>query len=407
MAVPFKNPMITYQKAQDIIRALAKSFGHEEVALDDALGRVLTEAVGADRDYPPFNRAAMDGYAFHSRDWEKGLRDFIVQEVIYAGQSFTDNLKPGACYKIMTGAAVPPSANAIIRREDAQEEQGRVRLIADAVKPYMNIARKGEDIRKSEVIIPAQTLCNASVTSSLAAVGKHKLLVEKLPKLALFTTGDEVMPIDAPVSEIQIRNSNQHLLKGLLNKWHIKPSLCKHIPDTKNDLTETLRQAMNLDMIVMCGGVSAGDADYVPQVLEELGVEKLFHKVAIKPGKPVFCGKLPGGGIVFALPGNPFSCLVAFTLFIETYFYYCFGLQNQPVYHFPILKTRGKKHKLTEFFAARINQGTPGVTPISVNGSGDIRAGLAAHGLGVHPHDQEELEQNTNIQFIPFMNSLI
>ncbi|MFT2010673.1 molybdopterin molybdotransferase MoeA [Pontibacter sp. 13R65] len=401
------SALMSIAEAQQLVKAQAKSFGQEQVALDEADGRVLATAIRADRDYPPFNRSAVDGFAIKTADWEQGQRSYPVQETIFAGQAHQQELQPGSAYKIMTGAAVPPSADAVIRREDTTEGEGAVEILLDAVAPYQNIARQGEDVQKEEILVAVPVLINPSVINSLAAVGQASVLVEKLPRIALFTTGDEVKPIDAAVSPIQIRNSNRHLLQSLLRKWKLKPDVYQHIPDTKEALRETLQKALEHDIIIMSGGVSAGDADYVPQVLQELGIEKLFHKVAIRPGKPVFCGKLPGGGIVFALPGNPFSCLVTFTLFIEYYLYNCFGFQSGPVYKYKLQQARTKKHQLTEFFAVKLDKETAALQPLTFNGSGDIRAGLTAHGLGVQPAEQQVLELGQSIDFISFSNSLL
>ncbi|TXK48726.1 molybdopterin molybdotransferase MoeA [Pontibacter qinzhouensis] len=399
--------LMAIAEAQQLVKTYAKSFGQEQVALDEADGRVLAAAIRADRDYPPFNRSAVDGYAIRTADWEQGQRNYPVQETIFAGQAHQQELQPGFAYKIMTGAAVPTSANAVFRREDTTEGKGAVEIKVDTVTAFQNIARQGEDVQQEEVLVPAPILVNPSVINSLAAVGQAQVLVEKLPRIALFTTGDEVKPVDAAVSPIQIRNSNRHLLEALLRKWKLKPDVYQHIPDTKEALHQAIQEALQHDMIIMSGGVSAGDADYVPQVLQELGIEKLFHKLAIRPGKPVFCGKLPNGGIVFALPGNPFSCLVTFTLLIEHYLYHCFGFEGGPVYNYKLQQQRTKKHQLAEFFTVKINKDTTTLQPLQVNGSGDIRAGLMAHGLGVHPAEQQVLEQGQTIEFISFSNSLM
>ncbi len=303
--------MIKFIEAQQMITALSRSFGQEEIALSDADGRVLAEDIYADRDYPPFNRSAMDGYAISTSDWGNGIREFRVQQVIYAGEAAKEALNPGTCYKIMTGAPVPQSANAVIRREDAEQTDDIVKFNLENIKPLQNISRQGEDMRQGDKILSKGTLCSFAVISILASLGKSTVLVQSLPKVALFTTGNELVEVGMPVSATQIRNSNQYLLKSLLKKWLVKPTICKHIIDDKAQLKTALSEALSLDIIITCGGVSAGDADYLPEVLADLGVKKLFHKVAIKPGKPVWCGQIPNGGLVFALPGNPVSCMAA------------------------------------------------------------------------------------------------
>lgn len=382
--------MLTYKQAQQLITALSRSFGTEGIALDDTDGRVLAEEIYADRDYPPFNRATMDGYAINTNDWESGIREYKVQQIIYAGQSGQSELQSGNCYKIMTGAPVPPSANAVIRREDAEQVNDMITFSLKTINLYQNIARQGEDLTAGESIIKAQTICTPAVISLLATLGKHTVKVERLPKTALFTTGDEVVDASAEIKPHQIRNSNQYLLKSLLKKWLIKPQF-GHIIDDKEQLKAALNEVLNFDIIITCGGVSAGDADYLPEVLEGLGVKKLFHKVSIKPGKPIWCGQLPNGGVVFALPGNPISCMVTFKLFIEAYLSACFGLGMPKLLQLPFKGSRKRVSGFDEFFPATISGEPAMLHAIHTNTSGDIRLGLGADALAFHPIEVDAL----------------
>jgi molybdopterin molybdotransferase len=390
--------MLIYTEAQQIITALARPFGQEEIALEEADGRVLAGGVPADRDYPPFNRATMDGYAIARQDWDNGLRSFKVQQVVYAGQVVNAELSAGTCYKIMTGAPVPLSANALIRREDAEQVGDVVTFSIETLKPFQNIARKGEDMHEGDVVLQKGMVCNPSAISLLASLGKVKLTVERLPKVALFTTGDEVVEPGMPVAPSQIRNGNQYLLKSLLKQWQIKPAVYQHIADDKELLKQHLTQALNCDMVITCGGVSAGDADYLPEVLESIGVKKLFHKVAIRPGKPIWCGQMPNGGLVFALPGNPFSCHVTFKLFIETYLMACFGLPKSALSQLPLLSAKAKKVSLDEFFPAKVSN--DGLLSIAFNSSGDIKSALVADALVVHPMDAGDLAVGDRVGFV-------
>lgn len=394
--------MLTYKQAQQTVTSLSRSFGKESVALDDADGRILAEDVSADRDYPPFNRATMDGYAISINDWEGGTRQFKVQQIIYAGQTGDNDLQPGTCYKIMTGAPVPLSANSVIRREDAEQVDDVVTFSLEAIKFYQNIARQGEDIKVGEAILKTNTICTPAVTSLLATLGKSKVQVQSLPKVALFTTGDEVVDASAEIKPNQIRNSNQYLLKSLLKKWLIKPQVCSHIIDDKEHLKTALGNVLDFDIIITCGGVSAGDADYLPEVLEELGVEKLFHKLSIRPGKPIWCGQLPNGGLVFALPGNPFSCMVTFKLFIESYLSVCFGLGMPKLLQLPFGGKRKRNSGFDEFFPVKISGQLSVLIPIQINTSGDIRLGLNADALAFHPVDVDELGDGDLVDCVLF-----
>jgi molybdopterin molybdotransferase len=304
--------MIDYKEAQQILGTHAKSFGRERVALDQARERVLTEQIRADRDYPPFNRSTMDGYAIRYSDWENGIRDFSIAEIIYPGVVHTRTIGPGQCYKIMTGAAVPHEADAVMRKEEVGEDGQWIHTGQSACLPFQNIARRGEDLQSGELAIQTTRLCDPSVMGLLASLGRTQVEVERLPAVSLFTTGNEVVPFDAHVSSFQIRNSNRWIMESLFANRGILPRSSAHLRDDRGLLRSSLEGSLESDLIVMSGGVSAGDADFVPDVLEEIGVKRLFHKVAIKPGKPIWCGILPNGGMVFALPGNPFSCLVTF-----------------------------------------------------------------------------------------------
>ena len=178
--------MISYEEAVDIVTKAAeakadKSFAEEEVPLEQALGRILASDVVADRDYPPFNRSAMDGFAFSFSDWQEGVRNFRIAEVVFAGQEATKELEKGACYKIMTGAAVPETASCVVRREDTIETGGMVDILSEEVRAFQNIARQGEDTRKGDIIIKAPTSCSPSVISALATTGHAVVKVKKVP----------------------------------------------------------------------------------------------------------------------------------------------------------------------------------------------------------------------------------
>ena len=393
--------MISFREAQQIIVSKARSIGTELIDLETADGRVLAEDIPADRDYPPFNRSAMDGYAFQLHDWEEGIREFVVQQIIYAGERPGSTLKKGHCFKIMTGAAVPNPADVVIRREDAKEAEDKVSFTIEKLSRFQNIAKQGEDLKQNEIAIKANSLCTPALIGTLATLGKSKILVYKLPKTSLFTTGNEFKPADSEVSSVEIRNSNQWFLKSALKKWNITPFNIAHIPDKIEALKSVIGSALNSDIVIMSGGVSAGDADFVPQVMEELGVKKLFHKVAIKPGKPIWCGELPNGGLVFALPGNPFSCLVNFKLFIEPYLSVTMGLPVPQMLSLPFEGTRIKKSNLDEFFPVQFSGNPTCLRSVPINGSGDIRLGLHANAIGYQPADKAKLDPGIQVSYYP------
>jgi molybdopterin molybdotransferase len=379
--------MIDYRLAQRIVLARAHSFGLEALPLEQAYGRVLAEVVRADRDYPPFNRAMVDGFAVRFSDLEAGIRRFEVVETVYAGDSFQGAIRSEECYKIMTGAAVPDDADLVIRREDVEEMEMAMQIRAGVGgwKPGLAIARRGEDLGSGKIVIGQPCRCEPAIMGLLASLGRTVVTVQRLPGVALLTTGNEVVAADAPVSGVQIRNSNRWMLEAALKKMGIGIAAHGHVQDDRDLLKKKLEQILAHDIVILSGGVSAGDADYVPEVLTGLGAQPLFHKIAIRPGKPVWCGRTASGGMIFALPGNPFSCLVNFVLLIRPYIEACWGLSPAEPLGLPLEIPRAKKISLDEFFPVRVHGSPARLTPIAINGSGDIRMGMLANGLALHP----------------------
>jgi molybdopterin molybdotransferase len=397
--------MLNYLQAQAILRTNARSFGKETIGLEDAFNRVLAETILADRDYPPFNRSTVDGYAIRHNDFERGIRCFRIVETLFAGSEATAAIHPGECFKIMTGAAVPTGADAVIKREDTDEAgppgddnhgasaAGGITIQAVACRPFQHIARKGEDLRSGDAAISSACICGAAAIGLLASLGKKEIIVERLPRVALFTTGNEVLPVEANVSPVQIRNSNRWIIQSLLRPWGIVPGICEHVPDDRVQLVHAVEKGLKdpADLVILSGGVSAGDADYVPGVLEELGVKKIFYQLSIRPGKPIWCGVLPGGGLAFGLPGNPYSCMVTFQLFVDYYLRVSFGLPAPPTMRLPLQTGRTKKTSLDEFFPVMLNGEQGSLSTVPINTSGDIRLGLQANALALHPAETPDM----------------
>jgi molybdopterin molybdotransferase len=413
--------MINYREAQEIILQQARSFGRETLSLEQAFGRVLTGPIRADRDYPPFPRATMDGYAVRYDDLERGIRRFRVVETIFAGCLPVRSIGAAECYRIMTGAAVPVAGGAdiLIRRENIQESEDFAELLpklADPLpagtlpappdpsfpwRPYQNIARQGEDIRANAIVIDRPCRCEPAIIGLLATLGHTNVMVERLPRIGLLTTGNEVVPADAPAGGVQIRNSNRWSLAAALKKNGVDLAEAAHAPDDPLLLRTEIERLLSCDLLIVCGGVSAGDADYVPGALESAGVKKLFHKIAMRPGKPVWVGVAPEGRMVFALPGNPFSCLVNLVLLIQPFLQACYGLPVTPPLGLPMATERKKRSPLDEFFPANLYGSPAGVSPIPLNGSGDIRLGMEANMLALHPAGAGDLEAGALVSCYP------
>lgn len=231
------------------------------------------------------------------------------------------------------------------------------------------------------------------------------------PSIALLTTGDEVVPAGAMPSGIQIRNSNRWLIDAALQKHGFSLSACEHSTDDPMLLRTRISKLLTHDVLILCGGVSAGDADHVPATLESLGVTKLFYKVAIKPGKPTWCGTMdhaahgcqPRRTIVFALPGNPLACLVNLILLIQPYLLACQGLRPTEPLGLPMGVSRKKRPLLDEFFPVYWHGSPAQVVPVSINGSGDIRLGMQANALALHPAGCDHLTIGTPVLCYSFV----
>lgn len=393
--------MISYREAQALVLAQARSLGTETVPLEQAGGRVLSGIITADRDYPPFPRATMDGYAMRFSDLEQGIRRFTILETIMAGQMAARSIGPGECFKIMTGAAVPASADIVIQRENVEEGVDHALLLSSPGARFQNIARQGEDLAAGAVVIDRPVVCEPAVIGLLATLGQTRVTVQRIPNIGLLTTGNEVVPPGDPIGPVQIRNSNRWLLESALKKSGATLASVGHAPDDPAILRTAIEKGLEHDILILSGGVSAGDADYVPATLAAAGVRQLFHRVAMRPGKPVWTGIAPGGCMVFALPGNPFSCLVNMILLIRPYLQACYGLAAPEPLGLPLAAARKKRSPLDEFFPAGLHGVPAVVSPIALNTSGDIRLGMGADLLALHPASSGDLEAGDSVLCYP------
>ncbi|MDB5258234.1 MAG: molybdopterin molybdenumtransferase MoeA [Chitinophagaceae bacterium] len=391
--------MISVQEALSIILDQSRSFGTTTVSINEATGRVLAEDIHADRNYPPFHRAAMDGFALRSIDFlEKGIRTYEIIEELFAGG--TSTLKPheGQSLRIMTGSATPIEYDAIIRIEDCTVNGTQVTFHIDTLKKGQNIARQGEDAKAGELIMAKDTRLFAPEVAALAVTGRATVLVHQQPKVAVISTGDEVISVGKEVKPHQIRDSNSYALASFLHNYGLSITYRTLVPDNKDLLSKAVQDVLEYDIVIFSGGVSMGEADFVPGILVDCGVQNLFHKVKLKPGKPLWFGKLPSGGVVFGLPGNPMSCQVCYKIFIEPFLRQCLGLGKALTLQLPLVVNKKKNVKLDQYFPCVLEGG--GIKPVVINGSGDITSTLHSHGLAVHPLEVDDLVKGDTVDFI-------
>ncbi|RPH31892.1 MAG: molybdopterin molybdenumtransferase MoeA [Bacteroidales bacterium] len=306
--------MITLDKAIDIVLSNAKQINKvERVDLWNSIGRVLSANVISDMNMPPFNKTAVDGYACRMSD-AKGELEVI--ETIPAGVVPTKTVTQGQCSKIMTGAMIPKGADCVLMVEDVKEI-GFNRIVFTGETPRANICILGEDMKTGEVAIQKGTTLSAQHIAIMAALGCTQPTVSVKPSVAVLVTGDELVEPQQKPTGGQIRNSNGHQLVGQILKANAKPNYIGIVKDTEEATYNAISNALkDSDIVILTGGVSMGDYDYVPSVMKKLGIQILFDSISVQPGKPTKFG-IKDGKMIFGLPGNPVSSYMQFEILVK------------------------------------------------------------------------------------------
>ncbi len=338
------------------------------------MGRVLAEDIKADRDFPPFNRVTMDGIAIRHEAFEKGNRVFKIKATQSAGEQPLEINNDDECIEIMTGAVLPASTDSIIPYEQIEINNGIATVKSETVILSQNVHFKGKDKKQNEILVEANQFITPTVITIAATVGKTNLLVKKLPKIVIVSTGDELIEIKETPTPFQIRRSNDYTLQAIL-KQYVLDAVLLHLPDNQDEIEQQLRICMDkYDVIILSGGVSMGKFDYVPPALEKLQVKKLFHKVQQRPGKPFWFGRQESGKLVFAFPGNPVSTFVCFQRYFLPWLKKCLGITVDEAY--AILNEDFTFGAALQYFLQvklTINkEGHLSATPAEGNGSGDF-----------------------------------
>lgn len=395
--------MVDIAEARKLILSHCQTFGVERVALGDSLGRILAEPLTADRDYPPFNRCAMDGYALRAGD----LVGEIALQLIYdlrAGDIFSETVLPGQCVRVMTGAPLPRGADTVIPSEQARDQDGQVWFSLTHPVPGRHIASQGEDALRGQVLLGKGQLITPAVLGTLAMVGCGRPLVAGMLGVRVFSTGNEVKPPGSSLEPHHIRDVNGYVLGALFQHYGLRVLYTDPLRDDPAVLREAFGSALDARILVITGGVSKGASDLTAGVLESLGVRPLFHRVKIRPGSPLWVGISGQGSLVFALPGNPVSARVGFKVFIEPYLRACFGMSPlQPLYH-PMTADRKARSAMDEYFPATLRTvaGCSRVEPVPINGSGDSHALVYSSGVALHPAAKAWLEAGEPVEYFPW-----
>jgi molybdopterin molybdotransferase len=367
--------MITVEEAEKIILEQVTDYGAEIIPFELALGRVLAEDIKADRDLPPFNRVTMDGIAVNYNAVESGISTFRIKNTQAAGDEPVDIEEQNECVEIMTGAVLPSSADTVIRYEDLELRAGLATLVTHEIKRGQNIHYKGNDKKQGDIVTRIGQLITPAIISLVASVGETELRVKKLPRVVILSSGDELVEVDQMPAPYQIRRSNNYTVSAVL-KQHGLEAVMLHIPDNPEIIKKQLKNCLeNYDVLLLSGGISMGKFDYIPKALEELQVNKLFHKVQQRPGKPFWFGRHDNGPLVFAFPGNPVATFMCLHRYFLPWLRASLGLAAKPPV-FAVLDRRVSFHyPLKYFLQVKLYNNEYCqlmATPIEGNGSGDF-----------------------------------
>lgn len=401
--------MIPVAQALAHILATARLRPATAVPLAEATGQILREPLTADRDFPPGNRVTMDGIIIRYADWKKGIRSFPVQEMQVAGTEPVTLLQPGTCIEIMTGAMHSSSADTVIRYEDlhidVQNGQRIAQVMTETVRPRQNVHFQGTDATQGDLLMEPGRRIGPPEIGIAASIGKTHLLVSAPPRIAIISTGDELVDVSAAPLPYQIRRSNSYSLQAALREMHVPHTDCYHLADQKPLLMRELKQLLqDYDTLILSGGVSMGKADFVPSVLEELGVQCIFHKVAQRPGKPLWFGTM-GEKTVFGLPGNPVSTFVSFYAYLRPWLLRCLGQTAAPSPVAVLTTDVQFLPPLTYYMQVKVSMDAQGrllATPQQGHGSGDHGNLMHCDGFLQLPPDQTQFAAGEVFPLLPY-----
>ncbi len=396
--------MISVQEAESIIfqhfflsdTVRRTPFG-EGVPLMASLGRILAEDIVADRDFPPFDRVTMDGIAIRFADFESGSRKFKTVGVQAAGYPQLPFGGGYTCMEVMTGAILPHGYDTVIRYEDLKMEEGEAIIDIETVSFQQNLHKNGIDRKQNDVIVKKGKKITAAEIATAATVGLSVIQVVRLPKTAVISTGDELVNVHETPLLHQIRRSNAYALAALLESEFRMQSQLFHFNDDENSITDGLKKILNeYEVVILSGAVSEGKYDFVPQVLNSLGVKKLFHKVAQRPGKPFWFGTHPTGRVIFALPGNPVSTFLCACRYVIPFFRKNLGITENGFEKAVLTEKITFKPDLTYFLPVKLQYSEMAVLealPLAGQGSGDLANLNDADGFLELPQGREVFEK--------------
>ena len=386
--------MVKFDNAFEIVMSSARRLGMESISIDRALDRILAQDVVSDICVPAFNKSAMDGFACRRTDLANEL---TVIETIYAGVLPQKVIGPDQCAKIMTGAVVPDGADCVIMVEYTENTaQNRIRFTG--TETANNICLKGEDIKAGDVVLPKGAGLKSQHIAVLGSVGCTQPLVANRPGVAIIATGNELVDPATKPQLSQIRNSNTFQLAVQLQSMGARVTICGIAGDTTDQIDSMFKEAAaQSDVVIISGGVSVGEFDLVPEILRQNGVDLLFEKIAVRPGKPTVFGVLEKT-YCFGLPGNPVATFVLFEILVKPFLYKLMGHDYKPlIVQVPLHESlMNKKAKRQTWLPVVITEkGT--VKPVEYHGSAHINSLCGADGLVSLDIDVTEVAKGASV----------
>ncbi len=393
---------ISVSEGQSIVLDATPPLGSETVATRDALGRVLTETICAERTLPPADNSAMDGFALRYRDTEGASAETPVRlrvvSHVPAGATSEREIGSGEAARILTGAPIPPGADCVIRQEDTEAADESVEIRVEGSE-HQNIRPAGEDVRAGEKVLAPGTRLEPPHLGFLASIGRSFVAVHQRPRVAILSGGDELVEPDGDPRGGRIVSSNSYSLAAQCRALGAEPVYLGIARDDPADLERCLRSGLRADVLVSSAGVSVGDHDYVRPVLEKLGCRLEFWGVEMKPGYPIAFGRFPAGDgpLVFGLPGNPVSAMVTFEQFVRPALRKLMGHASyfRPLLEVTLGEPMFKKAGRLHFVRVRLQRHGTQVTAHTAGNqsSGALRSMVEAQGLLVFPAEATELRE--------------
>ena len=395
--------MISVNEATDIILYNLFNPGIRVVTLEESVGFVLAEDVQADRDFPPFDRVTMDGIAISYNQFKNGQREFAIVGTQAAGEPQKILADANQCFEVMTGAILPKGTDAVIRYEDLSISSSVATITVNGIELRQSIHAQGQDAKKNDLLLSSGMVLSPAEIALLASVGKSSVKIKNFPKTAIISSGDELVDVNQQPLLYQIRRSNTYAVQAAMKVmgW---PGTQYHMPDEEAILEKELRAILQQhDTLILSGGVSKGKFDFIPSVMEKLGVKKLFHQVSQRPGKPFWFGVFGEGKTVFALPGNPVSTFMCFQRYVKPWIISSLGIESKDQSAI-LARDFSFAPKLTYFLQVSVvnESGKLMAYPDAGGGSGDFANLKKIDGFIELPMDRSEFKAGEAFKFYQF-----